>query len=291
MPLPVFPVVGCSMPTVLHGLGIVLLYKTKGDLPNQRVITLNLAVAEFLYCFSRIIIYTVTPAVLLTKSTNAALHCLAGVFLCVIRFAILHVIIDRFLDIWLNLQYERYMNKNTLIKAIIIQWIVGFLVAAAVIILYKFKVINHDTIKLIRLSTDIIIIIAAFSTFAYLFSKVKSVLYGHNSQQHKQNKSTKVWLKLKIPLLMVSTFIAFNTSSSILWICWNDSDVVSHSDPIPRYYIYMLILDLLGWCSDALIYTFLQKRVRRLLAMSCKRTRRNQVRDLQTSLITRSVFP
>ena len=136
MESPVLPIVGYSLPTALHGVGIVLLYKAKGKLLNQKMITLNLAVAELLYCLSRAIIYTLYMAEKLTTLPFSILTCFSYIFFLAIRFAILHIIIDRFLDIWLNLQYERYMNKNTLIKAIIIQWIVGFLVAAAVIILY-----------------------------------------------------------------------------------------------------------------------------------------------------------
>ena len=246
MPLPVFPVVGYSIPTVLHAVGIVLLYKAKGDLPNQRVITLNLAVAEFLYCFSRIIIYTVTPAVLLTKSTNAALHCLAGVFLCVIRFAILHVIIDRFLDIWLNLRYPIYIHKSTLMKCIILQWILGLFVAAAFVSFELLKVISRKGVQFLRLSIDMIIIVAAVSTFIYLFFRVKHVVRGQASQNQGQIRAPRVWFKLKIPLFMVGTFIAFNISSSILWLFW-------YKPGQAKYYGYALVLDLLGWCSDAFI--------------------------------------
>ena len=279
----ILPISGYSLPTILHGVGIILLYKAKGvELPNQRIITLNLSIAEFFYCLSRVVQYTTLLAQVSTPLIYALLYCFSGILLCAIRFAVLHIIIDRFLDIWLNIRYSVYITKKTLVKAIIFQWVLGLLLAAALVSLLTFKLISQDKAKFVRLSVDIIIIIAALSTFTYIFAKVKRAIYGHTLNR-KRNRSPRVWFKLKIPLLMVSTFIAFNTTSSILWCHRDDSDEA-------KYYSYALVLDLFGWCTDAFIYVFLQKRVRSLLVSCCSRTHREQVGNTRTSRISQSIY-
>ena len=256
-------------PTILHGTGIILLYKSRGELPNQRVITLNLATAEFLFCTSRVILHSVILAGVSHTVTLTVLYCSVYITFCATRFAILHIILDRFLDIWLNIKYPRYVNKANLIKIIIFLWFISTVIAVTFVFLETFKIVRRDKPQFGRLTGDIIIVFAAISTFIYLFKKVKSVLHRQDSQEKRPRRSTGVWFKLRIPLLMVITFIVFNTTSTILWLYRDDSDEA-------KYYAYALVLDLFGWCSDAFIYVFLQRRVRRLLVSCCRRTRKNR---------------
>ena len=113
-------IAGHSLPTALHMVGILLLYKIKGGVRNQRVITLNLAIAEMLFCLVNVIILIISLMNMSLSSRYIVnLYCLFGPLFCVIRFAILHIIIDRFLYIWLNIKYPIYLSSRNL-KIIII---------------------------------------------------------------------------------------------------------------------------------------------------------------------------
>ena len=176
---PILPIVGYTLLAVLHGVGIVLLHKSRGDLPNQRIITLNLAVAEFLYCMSRAIIYIIVLIGVPTNLPYIMMQFLSVIFFLGIRFAIFHIIIDRFLNIWLNIKYPILIKTKTLIKAIIFQWILSISLSAALGSVILYQVISIEIFKLTRLALDTTIVIAAGLTFIYLFMAVKNAVYGH----------------------------------------------------------------------------------------------------------------
>ena len=256
---------GYSIAACLHAVGTVLLYLSKGELPNQRLVTMNLAIAEMLFCLLVVIYHIVDSMRLLqTPAYIISMHYFILSLFCSIRFAILHIIVDRFLNIWLHLKYPLYFNRKTLIKTIILEWILSLFVAFVVVLLLNFRV--KYTSIFARLFLDLMIIIVALATFVYLFVKVKEAIYGNLPQQNRQYRSSQVWFKLKIPVLMVATYIAFNTSSSILYARNKQG-------------IAFIVLDIFGWWSDAFIYILLQKSVRRMLFSCCWRKNRNQVED------------
>ena len=207
---------GFSIPTVLHIIGIFLLYKAKGGLKNQRIITLNLAIAEMLICLLNVIIL-ITSLVknLMTSRYIIILHCLYASLFLTIRFAMLHIIIDRFLDIWLNIKYPIYMSSKNLRRIIIVQWIFGFVFSSCFVLLYWFDYIHHHSFATIRFCMDIIILISALFTFTYLFVKVKNIVQENANQGREQNRASSIWFRFKIPVAMVTTFILFNISGSI----------------------------------------------------------------------------
>ena len=51
-----------SLVVIIHGVGLFLLYKAKKSLPNQRLLTINLAISEMLFCCAAIPYYAVLPA-------------------------------------------------------------------------------------------------------------------------------------------------------------------------------------------------------------------------------------
>ena len=262
---------GYSLPTVLHVVGIILLYKAKGGLPNERIITLNLAIAEMLFCVLNVIFCIIVLSdPLLTSTQIMILFCISATFFFSTRFAVLHVIIDRFLDIWLNIKYPLYMINKKLRFAIVTQWILGFIFATIIIFLVSFNFISINTVAAIRVCLDIIILIAAVVTFTYLFLKVKNLENITQGKEH--NRISSILVNFKIPMLMVATFVVFNISGSICYFVRTNEY---------RSAVFE-VLSICGWCSDALIYIFLQKRVRRLLPLKCcRRAKENNIADVQ----------
>ena len=269
-------IVGYAIPALLHVLGIVLLYKVKEKLANQRIITLNLAVSEMLSCLLWVVYNTIhISRSHMTLDYYSVIYCLNIYFFCTTRFIILHITIDRFLAMWLSIKYPIYVNKKTLRETIVSQWVIGFLLSGVSTILISFQHMTHYVVLIARISIDITVIIAAISTFIYLFVKSKS---QRQHQKTEQNRVPKVWFKLKVPILIVTTFILFNASASLWW----SYGVYTGFE---RLFALNRVLDILGWCSQAFIYIFLQKRVRRSLLSICRRTERNQVRDVHMDRI------
>ena len=209
------------------------------------------------------------------------------------RFTILHIIIDRFLDIWLNLKYSLYINVTKLKIIIICQWILGLILAITSFLLVLSNAISLQSFLqraiIAKSCLDIVIIIAALLTFIYLFIKVKSVLHRENSQQRGQGKqsgpTTTTWYKVKVPFLMIATFIVFNAGGFILFII---NHKLHNDNRTTALYCSFAILDICGWTSDALIYIFCRKRVRRLLVNRWSGLARNKVRLSRWSRMARN---
>ena len=287
-------IAGYAIPTILHIVGVVLLYKAKRQLPNQRILTMALAIAEMLFCL-RAIIHNTMWLVGLTSTWgyNLSYVFLKTLLMNATRFTMLHIIVDRFLDIWLNLKYPLYINQYKLKIIVICQWIFGLLLAILSLLLVLFKIISIQSFLRLAIVAksclDVVIIIVALVTFIYLFMKVKSVIHRTNSQQRRQRKqsgpTTTAWYKVRVPFLMVATFIVFNAGGFILFII---NHKLHNDNRTTALYCSFAILDICGWTSDALIYIFCRKRVRRLLVNRWSGLARNKVRLSRWSRMARN---
>ena len=272
-------IAGYSLPAFLHGVGIILLYKAKGILPNQRIITINLAVAEMLYCLL-LVIHHVLLLTRIELSMNSktimyyqfVVRALNHFFYYTIRFAMFHIIIDRFLYIWLNIKYPLCINKRTLIKCIICQWTLGGFMSGISHLLVRLR-INIKHIKYIlsyvKIAMDAIIFITALATVLYLFKTVKRASRGYVIQDRGQIRTSRIWVRLKIPLLMVGTFVMFNISATM---CWSYTIYTGRRSLV----VVIVILNTCGWCFDVLIYVFLQRKVRLLITSFCRKFKANR---------------
>ena len=264
-------IAGYALALVLHSVGFILLYKAKGSLPNQRIVTMNLAAAEILHCFWQILqhIMILTNSFLwIKKEAFEALYIIIFLnqFLYLnIGLIFILIIIDRFLYIWLNIKYTVYITKTKLAIAILAQWTLAAVASLIPVFLLRYRVIDGSTymtnILIFELATDIFIVSIALLTFTYLFLKVKSITQQTNNQRSHIG-ALNIWAKLKVPGLMVITFITFNISSTILkYIYFSLQGTPLTVD------ILVTVLQIIGWCSDAIIYLLVQKRVRRLVSV------------------------
>ena len=77
------------------------------------------------------------------------------------------------------------------------------------------------------------------------------------------------WMKFRIPFMMVASHILFNTTSTLVKITMNLSDV---NKPQVNVYVGVFhLLDICGWLADVFIYVFLQKRIRGFLLSAVKK--------------------
>ena len=266
---------GYAIPASLHTLGLVLLWRAKSALRNQKILTMNLAAAESIYC-------VVSVANLLGSHTFDSVFLTFSLFNALffaIRFAIFLIIIDRFLYVWLNIKYFNFMKKKTLKVAIFLQWLLSICLSALFLTLIKLDCIDTKSVRhlsnIAYLTIDIAIIITAAFTCSYFFVTVRIAIHKDNNQQRGKRNWIKLWYKLKVPFLIVITFIIFNASSTVLAFIYyiNNVDYSNY----PKLLVAHLTLDILGCNADVLIYIILQKSVRCLLVSAFGGARRNEV--------------
>ena len=265
-------IAGYALALVLHSVGFTLLYKSNRTLPNQRIVTMNLAAAEMMHCFWQIL----QQIMILTQFLSWVIKVGAIEALFIIMFLnqffyinigliFILIIVDRFLYIWLNIKYTVYITKTKLAIAISFQWLVAAFIALTPVLLFRYKLITGNAyinkVLTIELVLDIFIVSTALLTFTYLFLKVKSFTQQTTSQQGTLTVLN-VWTKLKIPGLMVITFIIFNITSTILKYIYFSL----HHTPFVVD-IVVTVLQIIGWWSDAVIYLLVQRRVRRLVSV------------------------
>ena len=271
---------GFAIATILHSLGVFLLYKSKGSLPNQRLLTINLSVCELIYCVYQVAAISISFRTRWYDDLYSMDQFFQILFFIKIRLVFLHIIIDRFLDIRLNIKYPLYINRNVLIKAIVMQWIISSTLSFISTMASKFKIINfNDTLRTfnsLMMTLDLAILVSAISTYIYLFQKVRQALQIVPSQSVSQDRLQGSWHRFRIPCFMVVSYLTLNVSSNIVRIfgkhttdrlVWNSA----------------VLLDIFGWWADAFIYVLLQRRTRTFLSSLFKTYSRSRSATTNTA--------
>ena len=245
---------GFATTAALHAVGLILLYKAKdNDLPNQRWVTMNLSTNEMVFCLWSISRYLWFFFAYKEYFEHQLLIMFVDTYLyTIIKFAILHIIIDRFLYIYLNIKYSVFITKKVLVITNIMQWLVGIILNMT-LTLYRASLVSCYA----YLFVDIIIITTTIASFIYILTKVTKI----NKEVHDRQRRLgilNVWLKLKIPFLMVLSYIIFNGASTVMKVYYATFRAFDLIVPAT-------VIDLCGYLSDVLCYIFLQKRVRSLL--------------------------
>ena len=159
-----------------------------------------------------------------------------------IRLVVLHIIIDRFIDIKLSIKYPLYITLKKLQSIVISMWMISVIFALLWTIILKLDVLKLSSwyayVSAFIVLADILIVVSAVVTYTYLFSRVRK--FTHTNGQQDLTRTSLIIRKFKIPCLMVLTFIMFNVSGTVLRVCGIRD--------IPH------VLDLLGWCSDSYLY-------------------------------------
>ena len=203
----------------------------------------------------------------------------------------INIILDRFLYVWLNLKYSFYINNRSLAAIIISHWSGSAILALIVTLLLQMKTIHILTYlhvsSYVIITLDLLIFIGAIITYAYLFVKIKVLM--KNPLFVKRERATfgeiaDVWWKLKVPTLMVFSFIIFNVSGTVI------RTINTYVTFKMELYIANGLLDISGWFADALIYILLQKRVRSLLLRLCRKMKRDEFNVVETTEVKTQLY-
>ena len=277
-------VVGFGIVVVLHGLGLCILHQVKINLFNQKVLVINLAVAEFLLSLHQVVIYSV----IMSGRWNAILesmdHFMIGLSYIMIRFIVLHIILDRFADIYLNLKYPLYMDNKRTKFIVTVEWTISAILATTLTILFFYQFLSDDQIwrvtDTVIVIFDLIILVSAILTYIYFFVRVKNIKQAEDSHNAINTLRRKhlVREKFKVPIFMVLTYILFNISGQVLSTM--ASYEISDDDTNYLFYNISYILSIPAFSADAFIYLLLQREVRKKISL--KRKRNNRVQSMES---------
>ena len=133
-----------SLVAILHFVGFLLLLKAKTNIPNQTLLMRNLAVVEILFCLYAVISFSVDIGAkdhgrLTREYFDAFFYCLFSVEL---RLSMLHTIMDRFIEIFLNIKYPLYMTHKRMLSLVAIHWSVSGACAIIITVLGILKIIS-----------------------------------------------------------------------------------------------------------------------------------------------------
>ena len=169
--------------------------------------------------------------------------------------------VDRFLEIYLHLRYCNLINRKKLKILLFLCWCTGFVGAA---ILLPLAAVGKDSATIIFKYPFPIIegmfLMVAISSYSYIYNKFKN----RNNNEIKNKNSIKSKFRKRnffAPTLIICTFIIFVLSPDIanLFLFYITDIGSSYHANI------MLLCYVIGYILDAIIYIFLQERVRRKL--------------------------
>lgn len=265
-------IISYSIVASAHCCGFILLCKAKNNLPNQRLLTKNLAVTEMLFCIN--IVFSYFAAV--NARNNLTVECLYTFFTALlfteIRLTVLHLIFDRFLEIFTNIKYPLYMTQKKMLCIMVTHWIASTICATASLII---KLLNTHKGKwhfqaLFCLVLDILILISAIATQVYFYITVQKikVLEARITGRFRETRITVMMRKFKVPCYIVLTYIFCNLSSTVIFASLSYAE---NKETITIFLNFSQSLIIIGFTSDNVIYVFANANVRRLLRSIFKR--------------------
>ena len=263
--LPAF-VAAHAVVVVFHIIGLTMLLLVKFEPVNQRLILINLACTEVCTGASQTVVFALLPSKCDASCKSADIFFYLF-FALANKFIMLHLICDRLFDIYLNIKYPIYFNRTKLKQIIKGLWFFSGMFSLTMVLSMKFDVgkseIRWAVFTNVIVGLDVAIVISALITYIYLYVKVKHLLsvdiHQHASQNNNLSRSFRS--KFFLPFLIIATYLVFNIGGDVMYQYKERSDL---SKPIRSYLSEVSHLFwILGWLSDAILYVFLQKSIRR----------------------------
>ena len=273
IPLEVFIALS-ALAGLLHIIGICLLFMVKTLPQNQKLLLMNLSAIEMVLNWLRVAKYSIVK-----ETETMDTHFLDPFFIFMetlsvfsMRFAILHIIGDRFLEVYLNIKYPLYMNSKRNKQILAIMWLFSIIFAVTRLLLYLFHSDIRNNVKFYDttiLILDLLIFTSSMATYLYFYIMVRKI--------HQQNTTRKSTLKrFKVPFLVVLTFILFNITGTIMLTVASYCLFTEHVELILLH--SSIFLDIVGCISDACIYLFIQKEIRKICLVFVGKVNRDRSR-------------
>ena len=260
-----------------HAFGIYLLCKLRENRTNQRTIILNLSMDEFLCSIVDIIIVILRWSGISYKhEIMTTFNMISNVFYILERLFIVMITLDRFLGAKLGLKYSVQFSKRKAIVILICLWITGLSLLVPLLLLPAGH--RNNVFKIVYPTLDGLVVICALVTYIYiakrLYSKGISEARRASDQENKPVAAPTNKL-LKMASLIIASFIICVAIPDTIYLV-----VVVLLKKRVEVLIEMLpILFQLNLLADAVIYIFLQRRVREQFFRTISFWRKNHKSD------------
>ena len=200
--------------SLLHGTALLIMSKTRWDLPNQRRLTMSLSFTEMCCCCYMVIRYAVVLTDNWRDEWGKIDTIFGGTLYIAFRLSLLHTVADRFMEIFFNVKYPLYMSIKKLNGLIVGSWLLALVFSFICLILrlYHHWMTATKLLLFTVLFLDVIIFVSACGTYSFFFLKVRAIRKSESIAVRKSERSnigrspvamTLIWKKFKLPCYIV----------------------------------------------------------------------------------------
>lgn len=270
-----------------HGCGIWILLRLKNsDISySQRILIITLSVSEILFGFNKLI----SHLILKRYQYDYAYKVTTMFSLTMVSFlyfaAMILITLDRFLEFYLNVKYHLYWSGRKTVWSIVICIITSIIFFIIFFTLFITMELDFKRVLYIYLFPvlETFFTILAFGTYTYIFT-----VYREKTRKRKQmlkdisvkKKKVSVFslqrsnpiFKIYVPCLIMVTFVLFLVIPDTVYFVNYMLFSNSINDSLDKA---LWILYRIGFLSDALIYIFCSKAVRKKIKRYWKSSFKN----------------
>lgn len=261
---------------LLHILGsyVLLTLFRKVRQKVQWIYLINLSIAEglnnlFLFCFevatlvsNRLLYFEEIGYYTVTISNILSHNC---------YFCLIYLTLDRLVSVLLPFKYSSYWSTYKAVLLSVVTWLV-LLIVSAVVLLTKIRYELYSY-KYVGSTLDVLFLVIAAVSYALIFVRYSAskksmrgrINYPSKKEENNRNRRLKMkWVGLRksfffTPLMLVLNFVFFYDIPNLiyLFVCLIPRSCSMHVRSV------LLMLYVVRTISDALLYIFLLRRVRK----------------------------
>ena len=257
---------------LIHSCGTYILVKHKSLIArNQRLYLISLSTSEILLSLNHIVLdsaYLLTPL----KRWVAVMEIVHYDALWLINLTTIIVLtLDRFAEVFYNIKYDLYVTHRRTMQLVISLWILGTLTAVLFTVLYLIYAINYFdiTYRYIYPILDTAVVLNALIVYTYIYFKIalhnKRIRHINIHRQdislpHQLNTDQSNKQKFFVPILIVISFVVFIYIPDVIHFA--NMHILNEKKWFRRVSTFLYSLNML---SDAAIYIFLQRNIRKFI--------------------------
>jgi len=256
-----------SIAISLHCLGIYLLsHQIKQDRSHQVPILMNLSIAEiFMSVFD--VAYNIMISYNVEANINIYVYTIQCTCFVISNFLVLTVLaLDRFFEVYLNITYPIFITKQVIHRALFGCWSIGFTLGIILCTLrYTMGINTLDVVfRILFPFFEILFFSCAVCSYSYIYMKYRQM--SRNQAKTTNNNNSFKKRKFFVPTLIIFTFFLFAIIPDQLHLfLFYIYDIGSNT-----FLNTILLMYVVGFICDAVIYIFFQKTTYSILRKKLK---------------------
>lgn len=246
----------------LHTYGLFLLWKLRHTNGSRDCLIAGFSLSNILFVFYNVVRFPIDYyAPIVFEYLSVVVEGLRIPF----YGSMILLTTERFLEVYLHMKYQNYCFNQHKLKYAVSLWILFIIWLAATIPLLSMAANREEmgfllvdwTSKRLFVGFHFLIVIQFLFVYTYIYVKIKTTKCIHQFVQRRHNRK-----KLFIPFFIVVTFIFFDTVPD-MYIVFGDE----------KYESWVLLLFRIDTLFNAVIYLFLQPRVKKRLSRHFRESR------------------